>query len=381
MTHSRTIFLLSCSAAALALAPADWRLLSSNRGELPPPNGGRQQTSAVVFDIDGDGVNDFVIMERTQAPAVVWYQRRASGWTKHILEAGQLPIEAGATFGDVDGDGDPDLLAGGDYRSNEVWWWENPRPEGDPRQPWKRRALKASGANKHHDLLYADLDGDGRGELYFWNQGAQTLFQARPPAGVRSVAEWPRQAIYEYSSDSEMPHRGAPPHWRKVNEHEGLCVADIDLDGRPDLIGGGRWLQRLPDGSFRENLIDAAFPFSRCAVGQFIEGGRPEVVLSLGDGAGPMVLYEWQSGAWTPRILLDGLDNAHTLQAGDFDLDGHPDLFVAEMRLDGGNEKSRMMILYGNGKGEFRTNPAWRISMATAAGTSSASRTTMARPR
>ncbi len=137
-------------------------------------------------------------------------------------------------------------------------------------------------------------------------------------------------------------------------ENARLCVADIDLDGRPDLIGGGRWFRRLGDGSFRENLIDAAFPFSRCAVGQFIEGGRPEAVLSLGDGIGPMVLYEWRGGAWVPRIILDGLDNAHTLQAGDFDFDGHPDLFVAEMRLDGGNEKSKMLILYGNGKGEFR---------------------------
>ncbi len=210
------IVLVSCSAAAFALVSTDWRLLSSSRGDLAPPNGGRQQTSAVVFDIDGDGIHDFVIMERTGAPAVVWYQRRAGGWTKHVLETGQLPIEAGATFGDVDGDGDPDLLAGGDYRSNEVWWWENPRPDGDPRQPWRRRTLKRSGANKHHDLLFSDLDGDGRGELYFWNQGAQTLFQARPPADVRSVPEWPRQAIYQYSSDSEMPHRGAPPRWRKV---------------------------------------------------------------------------------------------------------------------------------------------------------------------
>ena len=40
----------------------------SNAGQLPAPNGGAQQTACVVFDADGDGVNDIVLAERTQAP-------------------------------------------------------------------------------------------------------------------------------------------------------------------------------------------------------------------------------------------------------------------------------------------------------------------------
>ena len=40
--------------------------LSSKTGDLPEPNGGKQQMACVVFDIDQDGAADIVIAERTQ---------------------------------------------------------------------------------------------------------------------------------------------------------------------------------------------------------------------------------------------------------------------------------------------------------------------------
>ncbi|RHJ82901.1 VCBS repeat-containing protein [Parabacteroides sp. AM08-6] len=37
----------------------------------------------------------------------------------------------------------------------------------------------------------------------------------------------------------------------------------------------------------------------------------------------------------------------------DFDNDGHPDIWYAEMRLNGGNPTSQNKILFGDGKGNF----------------------------
>ena len=56
-----------------------WKHLSSSTGELPEPNGGTQQTACVTFDIDGDGVADIVLAERTKAPAIIWLRHASHG--------------------------------------------------------------------------------------------------------------------------------------------------------------------------------------------------------------------------------------------------------------------------------------------------------------
>jgi len=153
-----------------------WTHLSTKTGDLPVPWPGKEQTASLVFDADNDGVNDFVLAERTAAPSVVLYRRGKNGWTRYVVEPNPLHIEAGGAVKDIDGDGDLDIVFGGDWKSNEVWWWENPFG-GDRRQvtgdskknpddsfaaPWKRHLIKNSGAPKHHDEMFGDFDGDGK---------------------------------------------------------------------------------------------------------------------------------------------------------------------------------------------------------------------------
>jgi hypothetical protein len=345
--------ILTCALLpAQSVSPA-WTLLSSATGALPAPNSGTEQTSCTVFDIDGDKVNDFVITERTTAPGVVWYRRGGTGWTRYVVDAGITYIEAGATYHDVDGDGDPDFIAGGEAKSNEIWWYENPSPRFDPAVPWTRRTIKKSGARKHHDLMIADVDTDGRSELVFWNQGGMSLIAASIPRDPKAASEWPMRMIYTYSSDGEMQQRGTAPRWKRPNEHEGLAFDDIDGDGAGDVIGGGWWFKRLPDGQFRANPVDGSYHFSRSAAGQLKQGGRPEIVLVVGDGTGPLNWYEWVKGVWTAHAIAT-VDNAHSLSIRDFDGDGNLDIFCAEMRLSGGNPGSKTWIFFGDGQGNFR---------------------------
>jgi hypothetical protein len=348
---------LAAGAQPESVAPG-WRAVRGGEAGLEPPNSGTQQTSATVFDIDGDRVNDFVITERTAAPAVVGYLRKSAGWRRIVIDAGRALVEAGAACEDVDSDGDLDFVAGGDGRSNEVWWWENPGAASGYDKPWSRRTIKSSGPNKHHDLMFLDVDGDNVRELIFWNQGGRRLLLARRPARPRDASpggggEWPMETVFEYSSDSEMLQRGKPAAFRSVNEHEGLWAADIDLDGRQDIVGGGYWFKRTPQGRFIPNLVDASYHFSRSAAGQLTRGGRPEVVLAVGDGTGPLIWYEWVKGTWMPHILAE-VDNGHSLAVLDFDGDGNADIFLAEMRLNGGNPASRCSVFLGDGAGNFR---------------------------
>jgi hypothetical protein len=331
-----------------------WQHLSSKNGDIDVPNAGNQQTASAVYDVDLNGYNDFIISERTTAPSVVWYQRTAKGWQRYIVDAEPLTIEAGSAVSDIDSDNDLDVVFGGDAASNQVWWWENPYPNYDPATPWPRHLIKDSGANKHHDQLFGDFDGDGKEELVFWNQNDLVLYLAEIPENPKQNTPWELIKIYSYSNESESKQRGTYPQWKGINEHEGLAWADMDNDGKLDILGGGRWFKHIEGYTFEVNVIDDGYAFSRIAADQLIEGGRPEVVIVVGDGCAPLMLYQWVNDQWLAKTLIDSVQDGHSLDIIDFNGDGHLDIFNAEMRL-GTYQQAKTRILLGDGKGNFQT--------------------------
>ncbi|MCB9140386.1 MAG: VCBS repeat-containing protein [Caldilineaceae bacterium] len=271
---------------------------------------------------------------------MVWYRQASDGWRRYLIDATPgLRIEAGGAYHDIDGDGDLDILMGGDSRTNEVWWWENPAPNFDINQPWNRYLVKFDGETTHHDQIFGDFDGDGQTELVFWNQGAKTLFLAEIPEQPRQDISWPRAAIYSWSDGAD---------------HEGLAAADIDLDGQLDIVGGGRWFKHESGLLFTPYEIDDSLRAGRVAIGQFIAGGRPEIVLGAGDGLGSLRWYHWDGMTWQGADLLDVmLERGHSLEVADINSDGYLDIFSAEMRLNQENEGSKMRFFLGDGAGGF----------------------------
>jgi hypothetical protein len=352
------LFLLALAGFAQTTEPG-WLYLSTTTGQLAVPNAGAQQTSTAAFDMDANGSIDFVITERTQSPSAVGYRyvpgpKGEANWQRLVIEAEAFRFEAGSTFGDVDGDGDLDFIGGSDGQMNELRWYENPAPNFQPDVPWKRRLIKQQrGRGKHHDQMWADVDSDGRNELIAWNQVGTVLLLARPPANVKSDEQWQLTEIYRWSADSEPEQRATAPAWRRTNEHEGLDFVDIDGDGLRDIVGAGLWFKYRGDGRFQHNTIDAGYAFSRSAAGQLIEGGRPEVLLSPGDGEGPLLLYQWEKGLWKSRPVLAKVENGHSLRILDFNGDGKLDIFLGEMRLRPAYEGARLSVLLGDGAGNF----------------------------
>ncbi|UCG57411.1 MAG: VCBS repeat-containing protein, partial [Phycisphaerales bacterium] len=91
-----------------------WTRKSTVTGEMPTPNGGKQQTCCVICDIDKDGIDDFVVGERTKTPSVVWYKFTGRRWEKYIVDNTRKNPEAGGDFCDIDRDGDFDIILGQD---------------------------------------------------------------------------------------------------------------------------------------------------------------------------------------------------------------------------------------------------------------------------
>lgn len=341
-------------AASLAAQDVRWAHLSSVSGDLPNPGGSTQQTGVLTADLDRDGASDFVITYRVHAPALVWLRRTGKTWTRSVIENEFLPIEAGGAAYDIDRDGDLDIVFGADSKGNQLWWWENPYPRFDPGVSWQRHTIKTSGANQHHDQIFADLLHAGTPQLIFWNQRAKSLLLAPIPANPKQVTTWPTQVIFQGQAGEGVD--------KAALYAEGLDAVDVDGDGQIDLLAGNQWF-RYSEGRFTPTRIGAIG--GRIKAGKFIAGKQSQVVIAPGDGNGPLMFYQatgdpTNPANWQGRDLLgQDMIHGHTLETGDINGDGHLDIFAAEMakwssKALPDHPQAKSWILYGDGKGGFR---------------------------
>ena len=321
--------------ATLVDTEPGWLLRTQSSRELPSLLPVPEQTALVIADLDGNGVDDIVVAGRGGPNAIQWLQRGDGGWTTRSIEPGEISIEAGGTSHDIDGDGDLDLIFGGDFSSSEVWWWENPSPDfGDP---WIRRTIKTDGGPMHHDMLMADLDGDGADELVFWNQRADvpTLWAATVPADPSDGAPWERRAI-----------------WQAEGTREGLAARDMNDDGDVDLVAGGNLLLNDGIGNFQAVPVAEDLAGGRAEIAQLVAGGAPELIFDSGDSTGPLAWFQWNGEVWQRNVLLEASRHGHSLDVADADGDGDVDILSAEMHLEAGDD-ARARVFLNDGDGTF----------------------------
>ncbi len=122
-------------------------------------------------DIDGDGDLDVVMAfgiaagvgnQSPDSHQVAWYENvgqpgLGTEWKKHQIAA-NFPQGFEAVTGDLDGDGDQDVVATGWSPQGRLVWFEN---TGDPKSGWKQHVIKQNWSNAVTVIL-ADLDKDGR---------------------------------------------------------------------------------------------------------------------------------------------------------------------------------------------------------------------------
>ncbi len=317
-------------------------------GELDNEVGGSPMNTLFnVADLNGDGRLDLFTSGRNGRMA--WFENPGDmgEWTRHIV--GDVTYqECGGLAYPLLGDGRLHLINGSDAGADEVAWWENPGPAGGP---WRRRMIAKTGANQFHDELIGDVRNEGRDSMVFWNEGNASLFWLPLPDDPR-VSPWPG---LERIADGMV--EGTQPE-------EGLALADLDGDGRLELLAGTHWFH-YAEGRWERHKYAHGYITTVIGVGDLDGDGRPEVVLSEGDAC----IYGKPQGGklawfkpgrdlrepWEEHPMDDGLLDPHSVQLADLCGNGRLDVLVGEIGVHDRLEKSppRLMVYENDGQGGF----------------------------
>ena len=202
---------------------------------------------------------------------------------------------ANPSVGDIDGDGLPEVVVAG-IGSTLV------AIDSDGTPLWVSDTFTS--ANSSGSVAIANMDNAGNPELVF---GA-------------AILDSNGALVWEGNAGTGRDGQGPIS-----------CVADLDGDGRPELIGGNTAYSTtgtVAGGDFTGSVLwQADVGDGRCGVADFDADGNPEVILVRG---GQIHALDGQTGATIASFAIPGTDDrGGAPNIADFNGDGSPDIATA----------------------------------------------------
>jgi hypothetical protein len=305
-------------------------LLCSQSRPTPDPRG---QTTFFVHRLSDDHAEGITALDMNSdgRPDLVsgsyWYENpgpQGAEWKRHqwrtVDIVGEFVSDCGEWAVDVNHDGAPDIVTVG-WMTDGLWWYENPKK---PDVMWQRHLIAHTIETEGGWM--ADLNGDGHPDLALAHYGHAGMFW------VDFAGAEPR--VHQVGGSAEDGH--------------GVGIADIDGDGKADLLGTHGWFRNLDANTDKWewhgewNLGDAGFPIIGYDVNH---DGKQDLIYGQGHGYGLYWLEQQSAGGsrqWVRHTIDSSFSQSHALALADIDGDGEPELLTGKRYRghDGGDPGS-----------------------------------------
>lgn len=249
------------------------------------------------------------------------------------LPAGEMP--AYLSLADLDLDGKPDILAT-DYGRTSLNILQNISEPGSIQTGSFKPKFDLGTGNNTYGLVVGDLDGDGKQDVVVSNRGSSSI------AIFRNIS-----ATGTLSAGSFAPAVNIPVQSTPMSVH----IGDIEGDGKPELLiahNEGDRISILRNLSSAGSLTSSSFAapvlFNTGSVARYLAIGDLDAdskadVVVVNQASGELQLFKNTStpgridaGSLTAAAVFAAGGMIRTVNIGDLDGDGRPDLMVTNYR-------------------------------------------------
>ena len=258
-----------------------------------------------VGDINGDGRIDIVMAPAEKAGKtyrISWFEapfKVDTTWHEHVIEAEAEAAHHFLETTDIDNDGDIDVISAEMHQGHdpdEVKIYVN----GNGVTTWTKKIIATTGS---HSMRIVDIDNDGDMDVFganwsgkyqpieLWQNQASNAGDHTAPRPSREQTNGTKNGPLKMSLDRWQRHIvDFKKPWRAVF----ITAADMDSDGRKDIVTGGWWYANpgSPEGDWPRKTLGAPL-HNMAAVYDFDGDGDPDVLGTAGQGVEGNANFVW----------------------------------------------------------------------------------------
>ncbi len=346
-------------------------LLGNGDGSFQPvvtfDSGGFGAESVAVTDVNGDGKPDLLVANTCVIDGAF---NCVNGSVGVLLGNGDGTFQATVSYGsngtgassvavrDVNGDGKPDVLVANACGNNGNYGCMIGSLGvllGNGNGTFQAAVNYTSGGYEPDSVAVRDVNGDGNPDLLVANQCGNSGDCNGAVGVLMGNGDRTFQPVVTYDSGGY--------------EAQSVAVADVNGDGKPDLVvanacassnctGGGvvGVLLGKGDGTFQAAVSygSGGQDAESVAVADVNGDGKPDLIVANGNGSVGVLLGNGDGTFQAAMSYGSGGASASSVAVADVNGDGKPDLLVANHCADSDCANGSGGVLLGNGDGTFQ---------------------------